>query len=84
MIRITDIKISKVENNKDLKGFAMIVIDDAICIRNIRIIEGKERIFLAMPSKKDKKNVFRDFVYPINQETREYIEEMILKAYRND
>lgn len=83
MIKITDIKITKIENvNPRLKGIANIVIDDTFAIHNIRIIEGDNNLFLAMPSRKTVTGEYTDICHPINHETRKYIEEMILSAYK--
>ncbi len=80
MIKITDVNVKKVNEKGNLLGFARIVIEDAICISNIRIIQGKDRVFVAMPNKKTKEK-FVDTTFPINQETRQYIEDIILSAY---
>ena len=81
IMKITSVNVKKIEKeNSRLKGIASIVIDDSMAIHNIRIIQGDERLFVAMPSYKSKEKYF-DFVHPINKETREYLDTTILKEY---
>lgn len=77
---ITDVKVFLRESNQ-LKAFANIVIDNAFIIKNIKIIEGKNGLFIAMPSQKTKEGEYKDIAHPINTDTRTRIEEMILKCY---
>lgn len=78
-MQITDIRIRKI-NESSLKAFASIVIDDAIVIHNIKIIEGDKGLFIAMPGRKSDKG-FMDFVHPINSETRILLQNAILEKY---
>lgn len=86
-IKITNIKIYKIEKRRALLGYANIVLNDSFIIRGIKLIESrknKER-FLAMPSRKLKgeKRAYRDLCHPINQETRDYITKAIFENYDN-
>lgn len=81
-MEITSVKIRKVEReNSRMKGIASVVIDDAIAIHDIRIIEGDNNLFIAMPSRKTPAGEYRDIVHPINQEVRTMFEKEILDAY---
>lgn len=80
-MQITNVKINKVERKDRLRAFAEIVLDDEICIRSIRIIEGNDRLFVAMPSVKNSESKYNDIVFPINHESRKKIEEAILQKY---
>lgn len=83
-MRITDVRIRKMLGETgSLKAYAGIVLDDAVAIHDIKVIEGEKGLFIAMPSKKDKLGTFRDIVHPINTETRELIAVAVLEAYRN-
>ena len=83
-MEITSVKIRKVEReNSRMKGIASVVIDDAIAIHDIRIIEGDNNLFIAMPSRKTPAGEYRDIVHPINQEVRTMFEKEILDAYEN-
>jgi len=89
-VEITSVKVKKEEREGSrMKGRASVLIDDGLAIHNIRIIEGKNGLFIAMPStsREDENEdgemvtVHRDTVHPINPEVRAMFEEAILKAY---
>ena len=81
-MKITSVTVRKVEKEDSrMKGIASILIDDCFAIHDIRIIEGDNGLFIAMPSRKTSTGGYRDIAHPINQETRSLIEEPILKAY---
>ena len=79
-MNITDVKIF-LRPSDQLKAFANIVIEDAFIIKNIKIIEGKNGLFVAMPSQKGKNGEYRDIAHPLNTETRGLIEKLVLDAY---
>lgn len=64
-----------------LKAIVSITIDNCLAIHDIKVIEGDNRLFVAMPSRKDENGMFRDVVHPIDSETRENLEEVILETY---
>lgn len=89
-MQITSVKVRKEEREGSrMKGRASVLIDDGLVIHNIRIIEGKNGLFIAMPSTSrdivndsgESETVHRDIVHPINTEVRKMFEETILKAY---
>ena len=81
-MEITSVKIRKVEKEGSrMKGFASVVVDNAIAIHDIRIIEGDNGLFIAMPSRKTPVGGFKDTVHPINQEVRTMFEKEIFDAY---
>ena len=78
-MNITDFKVFIREGNQNqLKAFVNIVIDDAFIVRNIKVIEGENGLFVAMPSRKLSNGEYRDIAHPINTETRKQIEELII------
>lgn len=80
-MEITSVKIRKVEREGSrLKGFASVVVDNAIAIHDIRVLEGDNGLFIAMPSRKTVSD-FKDTVHPINQEVRTMFEKAIFDAY---
>ena len=79
-MNITDVKVVKREANQ-LRGFATIIIDDAFVVKNIKIIQGKNGLFIAMPSYKLKNGEYKDVAHPLNTETRNQLEELILAKY---
>ena len=80
-MNITDVKVFIRESNQ-LKAFVNIVIDDAFIIRNIKVIEGENGLFVAMPSRRVSTGEYRDIAHPINTETRNEIEKIIIDKYK--
>lgn len=79
-MKVTNVEIKKVEKeNSRLRGIASITVDNCLAIHNIRIIEGDNGLFIAMPSRKTEKYV--DIVHPINSDTRKVFEDAILAKY---
>ncbi len=81
-MKISDVRIRKTMNEARLRAVVSLTIEDAIAIHDIKIIQGDERLFVAMPSRRDDAGNFRDIVHPISPEAREVIEDKILSAYR--
>ena len=79
-MKITDVKIRKIFANSNIKAIVSITIDDCLAVHDIRIIQGNDRLFAAMPSRKDN-DVYRDIVHPISPEARHWLEDIILTAY---
>lgn len=82
-MKITEIRITLRDDNK-LKGFASITLDDAFVIRGLKIIEGATGPFVAMPSRKRKDGTFQDIAHPINMKTREWMENQVITAYKEE
>lgn len=82
-MKITEVKIFPVNEDK-LKAYVTITIDDCFVIRDIKVIQGTGGLFVAMPSKKRKDGQFRDIAHPLNQETRDHIEDTIFEAFEKE
>ena len=80
-MNITDVRIRKVETDNRMKAIASITLDDCFVIHDLRVIQGDEHLFVAMPSRKTAAGGYRDIAHPINPEVRSMFEEAILKAY---
>lgn len=81
-MNITDVKIRLVQaENTKLKAVATITIDDCFVIHDIKIIDGTNGPFIAMPSRKTAEGDYRDVAHPINSETRNNIIDSVLNAY---
>ncbi len=81
-MKITSITVHKeVKENSRMRGKASVVLDDCFAIHDIRIIEGNDGLFIAMPSRQKSNGEYRDIAHPINQETRKMFEDEIIKAY---
>jgi stage V sporulation protein G len=79
-MEITDIAVVPVDENK-LRAYVNITIDNCFMIRGLKIIKGKEGLFVAMPNKQGKNGAFRDVAHPLNAETRKFLEDKILAKY---
>lgn len=84
MIKITEVRIKKVERQNRLRGIASITIDNCFVVNNIMILESANGLFVAMPSKVCPKGEFKDIAHPINTETRELIQNAILNEYEKE
>ncbi len=80
-MNISDIRIRKVLQDGRLKAVVSMTVDNAIAVHDIKIVQGDERVFVAMPSRRDESGMFRDIIHPISPEARGEIEARILSAY---
>jgi stage V sporulation protein G len=80
-MKITDVRLKKVDGHNRLKAIASVTIDDCFVIHELRIIEGDNGLFIAMPSRKLPEGEFKDIAHPINAETREQLEKAIIDEY---
>ena len=80
-MNVTDVKVFLRESNQ-LKAFVNIVIDNAFIVRNIKVIEGENGLFVAMPSRRVSSGEYRDIAHPINTETRNLLEKIIIEKYK--
>jgi len=80
-MEITDVRIFLRDEAK-LKGYATITFDSCFVIHNLRVIEGKNGLFVAMPSRKKKDQTHQDIAHPITPEMRKKIEEIVLGEYK--
>lgn len=83
-MQITDVRIRKIEKEGKMKAVVSITIDDALVIHDIKVIEGDKGLFIAMPSRKAADGEYRDIAHPINAETRESIQKLILEKYNEE
>lgn len=81
MMKITDVRLKKVDGHNRLKAIASVTIDDCFVIHELRIIDGDNGLFIAMPSRKLPEGEFKDIAHPINAETREQLEKAVLDEY---
>lgn len=80
-MQITDIKVRKINAEGRMKAVVSVTFDDAFVVHDIKVIEGQERLFIAMPSRKTPDGEFKDIAHPINAEMRESLQNMILAKY---
>ena len=84
-LKISDVRIRfvKKEDSK-LKAVASITIDDCFVVHDIKVIEGSEGVFIAMPSRRTSEGEFKDIAHPLNTDTREALKNAILAAYTEE
>ena len=83
-MKITSVNVRKIEKEGSrMKGIASVLIDDSFAVHDIRIIEGDNGLFIAMPSRKTAVGGYRDIAHPNNPEVRAMFEEAIFEAYKN-
>ena len=84
-MEITNVRVRVVEKeNSKMRGFASVTIDNQFVVHDIRILEGDNGLFLAMPSKQTGVGEYRDIAHPINQEARQLFTDAILKEYEEE
>lgn len=80
-MQITDVRVKKVSKEGKMKAVVSITIDNAFVVHDVKVIEGEKGLFIAMPSKKAADGEYRDIAHPINSQTRDEIQRMILEKY---
>ncbi len=78
---ITDIRIRKVGSEGKLKAYVTVTFDHCFVVHNVKVIEGRTGVFIAMPSRKTRNGDYKDVAHPINSEFRTMMQDAILKAY---
>jgi stage V sporulation protein G len=80
-MQITDVRVRKVSKEGKMKAVVSITMDNEFVVHDIKVIEGEKGLFIAMPSRKAGDGEYRDIAHPINSETREKIQKIILESY---
>ncbi len=80
-MKITDIRVRKINTEGRMKAVVSVTFDDAFAVHDIKVIEGQDKLFVAMPSRKTPDGEFKDIAHPINAETREIIQKAIIEKY---
>lgn len=80
-MNITDVRVRQVVREGKMKAVVSITIDDVFVVHDIKVIEGDKGLFIAMPSRRNAEGEYRDIAHPINSETREQIQKIILESY---
>ena len=80
-MEITDIRIRRVAAEGKLKAYVTVTFDDSFVVHNVKVIEGKSGVFIAMPSRRTKTGEYKDIAHPINSDFRAELQQMILDRY---
>lgn len=81
-MNITDVRIRKINTEGKMKAVVSVTFDDAFVVHDVKVVEGMNGIFVAMPSRKTPDGEFRDIAHPISAAAREVIQTAVLKAYQ--
>lgn len=80
-MQITDVRIRKVNSEGKMKAVVSVTFDNEFVVHDIKVIEGQEGLFIAMPSRKTPDGEFKDIAHPINSTTREKLQSAILEEF---
>lgn len=83
-MEITEVRLRLVKDPGKLKAAASITIDDCFVVHDLRVVENDGEIFIAMPNKRIGTGEFRDIAHPINNETRDYIAQLVIDKYKEE
>lgn len=81
-MQITDVRVRRLTADGKMKAVVSITIDNEFAVHDIKVIEGENGLFVAMPSRKTVDEEYRDIAHPINSEVREYVQTKILDKYQ--
>ena len=81
-MNITDVRVRKVTRSGKMKAVVSITIDDVFVVHDIKVIEGDKGLFIAMPSRKAADGEYKDIAHPINSETRNELQDLILRRFK--
>ena len=81
-MQITDVRVRRLTADGKMKAVVSITIDNECAVHDIKVIEGENGLFVAMPSRKTVDEEYRDIAHPINSEVREYVQTKILDKYQ--
>jgi stage V sporulation protein G len=82
-MEITDIRVRRVSTEGKLRAYVTVTFDNVFVVHNVKVIEGKNGAFIAMPSRKTKSGEYKDVAHPINSEFRNMLQEKILEEFHN-
>lgn len=83
-MEITEVRVRKVTEKGDMKAVVSVTIDGVFVVHDIKIINGENGLFIAMPSRKSASGTYRDIAHPINSDTRKMLETVIIKKYQEE
>ena len=82
-MQITDIRIRKINLDSKMKAVVSVTFDNSLVVHDIKVIEGADKLFVAMPSRKTPEGEFKDIAHPINMDMRDKLENSILDKYQS-
>lgn len=83
-MKVTDVRIRRLTQEGKMRAIVSITLNEQFVVHDVRVIEGNNGLFVAMPSKRTPNGEFRDIAHPINSEARQEIQESVLDAYQKE
>lgn len=80
-MEVTDVRLRRVTSEGKMRAIASVTLDDEFVVHDVRIIDGNNGLFVAMPSKRTADGEFRDIAHPINSAAREKIQSAVIEVY---
>lgn len=81
---ISEVRVRKVNQAGKLKAYVTVTFDNQFVVHNIKVIEGRDGDFIAMPSRQLANGEFKDVAHPISSEFREYLQRVVMEAYQKE
>ncbi len=81
MVNVTDVRVRRINQEGRMKAIVSVTVDDAFVIHDVKVVEGQNGLFVAMPSRKMPDGDYRDIAHPINSEARSIMQQHVLEAY---
>ncbi len=83
-MNITKVEVFLRDDDKPLKAFVNLIFDDSFIVRNVKVIDGSNGMFVAMPNRQLSDGSYRDIAHPLNSDTRKEIEDLVLAKYEEE
>lgn len=83
-MKVTEVRIRRLTQDGKMRAIVSVTLNEKFVVHDVRIIEGSNGLFVAMPSKRTPNGEFRDIAHPINVEARQEIERAVLEAYTSE
>ena len=80
-MNITDVRVRKLLSEGKMKAIVSVTLDDAFVVHDVKVVDGQNGLFVAMPSRKTPSGEFRDIAHPISQEARDTLQQKVLEKY---
>lgn len=80
-MQVTDVRIRKINQEGKMKAIVSVTLNDAFVVHDVKVVEGQNGLFVAMPSKRMPDGEFKDIAHPISQDARSVIQQAVLQAY---
>lgn len=83
-VDISEVRVRKVNQTGKLKAYVTVTFDSQFVVHNIKVIEGRDGDFIAMPSRQLANGEFKDVAHPISSDFRDHLQKVIMEAYASD